>query len=126
MKAANRTYMRQMIVAMGFYVVLVIVSVWLIGRMEETIWRIPIALLPVIPAAFALRAFIRYLNSIDEFMQKMQLNAIAITAGATGMITFAYGFLENAGLPRLSWTFIFPLMIAIWGIALTAIERRYR
>ncbi|MCO5183773.1 MAG: hypothetical protein M9965_07525 [Anaerolineae bacterium] len=126
MKAANRTYMRQMIVAMGFYVVLVIVSVWLIGRMEETIWRIPIALLPVIPAAFALRAFIRYLNSIDEFMQKMQLNAIAIAAGATGMITFAYGFLENAGLPRLSWTFIFPLMIAIWGIALTAIERRYR
>ncbi|MCO5192256.1 MAG: hypothetical protein M9930_03015 [Anaerolineae bacterium] len=126
MKAANRTYMRQMIVAMGFYVVLVIVSVWLIGRMEETIWRIPIALLPVIPAAFALRAFIRYLNSIDEFMQKMQLNAIAIAAGATGMITFAYGFLENAGLPRLSWTFIFPLMIAIWGIALTVIERRYR
>lgn len=126
MKAANRTYMRQMIVAMVFYVVLVIVSVWLIGRMEETIWRIPIALLPVIPAAFALRAFIRYLNSIDEFMQKMQLNAIAIAAGATGMITFAYGFLENAGLPRLSWTFIFPLMIAIWGIALTAIERRYR
>ncbi|MCO5189533.1 MAG: hypothetical protein M9928_03850 [Anaerolineae bacterium] len=126
MKAANRTYMRQMIVAMGFYVVLVIVSVWLIGRMEETIWRIPIALLPVIPAAFALRAFIRYLNSIDEFMQKMQLNAIAIAAGATGMITFAYGFLENAGLPRLSWTFIFPLMIAIWGIALTIIERRYR
>lgn len=126
MKAANRTYMRQMIVAMVFYVVLVIVSVWLIGRMEETIWRIPIALLPVIPAAFASRAFIHYLNSIDEFMQKMQLNAIAIAAGATGMITFAYGFLENAGLPRLSWTFIFPLMIAIWGIALTAIERRYR
>ena len=126
MKTVERTYMRQFLTAMALYVVFVIVSVGLIGRMDQTLWRIPVALLPIIPAGFALRAFIRYLNNVDELVQKMQLNAIAIAAGATGMITFSYGFLENAGFPQLSWTFIFPMMIAIWGIALIVVERRYQ
>jgi hypothetical protein len=126
MKTVTRTYVRQFVIAMVAYTILLIASIWLIGRMEATIWRIPIALLPVIPASFALQAFIRYLNGIDEFMQKIQLNAIAVAAGATGMLTFAYGLMENVGLPPLSWTWIFPLLIMIWGIALFVFERRYR
>jgi hypothetical protein len=59
-------------------------------------------------------------------MQKVQLNAIAIAAGATGIITFSYGFLENVGFPSVSWMFVFPMMIVIWGIALFVLERKYR
>ena len=126
MNTVTRTYVRQFVIAMVGYSILVPLTIWVIGRMDETIWRIPMALMPVIPASFALQAFIRYLNGIDEFMQKVHFNAIAVAAGATGMITFSYGFLENVGFPSLSWTFIFPMMIAIWGIALFAFERRYR
>ena len=87
--------------------------------MEETIWRIPIALLPVIPAAFALwRAFIRYPNSTMSSWQKMQLNAISPPVRPHDHICVWLSG-ERRISSTLVVTFIFPLMIAIWGIALT-------
>jgi hypothetical protein len=38
---------------------------------------------------------------MDEVIRKIQLEALAIGLGAAGMLTFAYGFLENAGVPQL-------------------------
>jgi len=45
---------------------------------------------------------------------------------ATGLVTFAYGFLEGAGLPHLNWTLVLPLMVALWGIGVLAVALRYR
>ena len=42
------------------------------------------------------------------------------------MLTFAYGFLENAGLPKLSYVYVLPLMITLWGIGGAIATRRYR
>ena len=125
MDAATKRYLKEFLPAMALYAITVIATSWALERMGETPLRFFVAILPVIPMVFALLAFLRWLNSLDELQQRIQLNAIAFAAGATGMLTFAWGFLESAGAPCLSWTFIFPLMILFWGLGGVIARRTY-
>jgi len=103
----------------------VLVGKWLLRLAGDAWWRFPAAVLPVVPMALEVYVFLRYLNAIDELQQKIQLNAIGFAASLTGLITLTIGFLENAGLPRLSWTFVFPLMVALWSVGMILFTRRY-
>jgi hypothetical protein len=123
--AAGRAYAREFAIAMAAYVVAVIVTVWLTPNIDPT-FRAPFVLIPLIPSAFALRAYLRFLGRMDELGRRIQLEALAFGFGAAGMLTFAYGFLENAGFPKLSYVFVFPLMIALWGIGGAIATRRYQ
>ena len=123
--AASRAYTRELLIAMVAYVIAVLVTVRLTPDVDPVI-RVPFVLIPLIPSAFALRAYLRYLGRMDELGRRIQLEALAIGFGAAGMLTFAYGFLENAGFPQLSYVFVFPLMMALWGIGGAIAARRYR
>jgi hypothetical protein len=123
--AASRAYVREFFTAMAAYVVAVLVTVKLTPSVDPVL-RVPFVLIPLIPSAFALRAYLRYLGRMDELGRKIQLEALAIGFGAAGMLTFAYGFLENAGFPQLSYVFVFPLMIFLWGIGGAIATRRYQ
>jgi len=123
--AASRAYVREFFAAMAAYVVAVLVTVKLTPDVDPVV-RVPFVLIPLIPSAFALRAYLRYLGRMDELGRKIQLEALAIGFGAAGMLTFAYGFLENAGFPQLSYVFVFPLMIFLWGIGGAVATRRYQ
>jgi hypothetical protein len=123
--AASRAYVREFFTAMAAYVVAVLVTVKLTSSVDPVL-RVPFVLIPLIPSAFALRAYLRYLGRMDELGRKIQLEALAIGFGAAGMLTFAYGFLENAGFPQLSYVFVFPLMIFLWGIGGAIATRRYQ
>jgi hypothetical protein len=124
--AAGRAYAREFLAAMAAYVVAVVVSISLLRGGVDPSYRIPIALLPIVPAGFALVAYLRFLGRMDELGRRIQLEALAIGFGAAGMLTFAYGFLENAGFPQLSYIWVFPLMIALWGIGGAIATRRYQ
>lgn len=123
--AAGRAYAREFAIAMAAYVAAVIVTVKLSSDIDPVV-RAPFVLIPLIPSAFALRAYLRFLGRMDELGRRIQLEALAFGFGAAGMLTFAYGFLENAGFPRLSYVFVFPLMIALWGIGGAIATRRYQ
>ena len=123
--AAARAYAREFAIAMAAYVVAVVITVWLAPRIDPAL-RAPFVVIPLIPSAFALRAYLRFLGRMDELGRRIQLEALAFGFGAAGMLTFAYGFLENAGLPKLSYVFVLPLMIALWGIGGAIATRRYR
>jgi hypothetical protein len=122
---ASRAYVREFFTAMAAYVVAVLVTVKLTPDVDPVL-RVPFVLIPLIPSAFALRAYLRYLGRMDELGRKIQLEALAIGFGAAGMLTFAYGFLENAGFPQLSYVFVFPLMLFLWGIGGAIATRRYQ
>jgi len=122
---ASRAYARELLIAMAAYVVAVLVTVKLTPDVDPVL-RIPFVLIPLIPSAFALRAYLRFLGRMDELGRRIQLEALAIGFGAAGMLTFAYGFLENAGFPQLSYVFVFPLMIFLWGIGGAVASRRYQ
>jgi hypothetical protein len=125
MNQASKNYARDFTVTMIAYAVIIIVSRLILDNLGDTFWRFPIALLPVIPVIFLMLAFMRYLAGIDELQQRIQLQAIGFAAGTTGLLTFAYGFLELVGFPQFSTFFIFPMMIMLWGLGLAYFTRRY-
>jgi hypothetical protein len=126
-QSASKLYMREFWAAMAAYVVVLPVSITLIiASPPSAWWRIPLALAPVIPVLFVLRAFLRFFSRMDELQRRIQLEAFAFSFGATGVVTFSYGCLVYVGFPNLSWVYIFPLMIALWGIGAAVATRRYQ
>lgn len=125
MSKSAKTYLVEFGISMAAYVVVLFVSVWLLERNPDASWRYLLAVAPVVPVLFALRAFLRQLNRIDELQRRIQLNAVAFAAGATGIVTFTYGFLEGIGFPAMSVLYVFPLMIALWGIGVFVARLQY-
>jgi|SRR5450432_471216 hypothetical protein len=126
-KSASKLYVKEFSLAMGAYVIVLLVSLTLINISPNAAWwRIPLALAPVVPALFALGAYMRFFSRIDELQRRIQSEALAFGFGSAGILSFSYGFLENIGFPHLSWIFVFPLMIAMWGIGAAIAARRYQ
>lgn len=126
MPKAARTYMLHFSLAMALYALTVIGVIWLVQQSAPAWWHTLLALMPTVPLVLALVALLRFLNRMDELQQRIQLNAIAFAAGATGLASFAYGFLESVGWPHLSPIWILPLMSVLWGLALAVLNWRYR
>ena len=124
-RTAARAYTCELGLAMAAYVIVVLVSIRLVGGLDQPIKTL-VALTPLIPATLALFAYLRFLSRMDELGRRIQLEALAFGFGAAGMLTFAYGFLENAGFPQLSYIWVFPTMIALWGIGGAIASYRYR
>jgi hypothetical protein len=124
-RSAARAYTRELGLAMAAYVIVVLISIRLVSGLDQPIKTL-VALTPLIPAALALYAYLRFLSRMDELGRRIQLEALAFGFGAAGMLTFAYGFLENAGFPQLSYIWVFPLMILLWGIGGAVASYRYR
>lgn len=123
---AGRAYVIEFGSAMLAYTIVLGVSIALIERDPQSPWRYPLAIAPIVPACFALLAFVRFLGRVDELQRRIQFEAIGLSFAATGVLTFAYGFLENVGFPRLSYIWILPLMVMLWGLGLGIASRRYR
>lgn len=127
MNNASKRYIVEFGLAMIIaYPLVLVISIILLNQYPESSWRVPLALAPVVPPLFGLRAFLRFLGRMDELQRRIQFEAIGFSFGVTLVVAMTAGFLENAGLPRLSWIFVVPLMIALWGIGTALATRRYR
>ncbi|HYP42232.1 MAG TPA: hypothetical protein VEX13_17885, partial [Chloroflexia bacterium] len=125
MRKAEKTYTVHLIGSMIAYGLVLVASILILKASTDEWWRVPVALAPVVPAIFGLLAFVRFLGRIDELERRIQLEAIGFGFGGTAVLTFGYGFLENAGFPHLNWVYVFPIMIFLWGIGLAIARRKY-
>lgn len=121
-----RRYLREFALSMAAYVVAMLITVGFVGSMEPSLLRHLIALLPIAPVAAMLWSFLRYLEGVDELEQRIHLQGIGFAAGATGLLTFSYGLLQNTGLPEISMVWVLPLLIVTWGVGAGLARRRYR
>ena len=128
MDKAGRTYLARFVGTLTTYVIVLLASVLILRSFPDpgAVWRIPVALLPVVPAIVLIMVFVRQLRGMDELQRSIQLEALAIGFGGTAVLTFGYGFLQGVGFPLLNWTFVFPLMIGLWGIGVAIAGRRYQ
>lgn len=122
--------MKKYFLEFGFSMVLYVVTLFLsqsfvISHPAST-WVIWVSLLPVVPAIMATVAVIRQLARFDELQQRIQFVSFAISFAIVGLGTFTYGFLENAGYPHIPYVWIFPFMIAVWGIVTFVVARVYK
>lgn len=122
-----KRYYKEFGVAMGFYIVTVIASIYVLNQFElPQSAQIVITLIPVLPTIFVVIAILRALRESDELQQKIQLQAVTFSAITTGLITFSYGFLENIGFPPFPTILVLPIMFFLWGVSLGYFWRKYQ
>lgn len=108
------------------YTAAILFSVSFLNSNPDTPWGIWVSLIPVLPALLATIAVIRALRTLDELQRKIQLMSFASSFAIVGLSTFTYGFLENVGFPHIPYLWVFPFMIATWGLTTPVVARAYK
>jgi hypothetical protein len=127
MKEKTRQYVIELGGAMIGYAVLVLVSSALARAVElSSAVRYAVLLSPMIGAAAAAWAIVRHVRRIDELQQRRVLESLAFSFAVTAFGTFAWGFAEVAGAPKLPTLGIWPLMALLWVVGGFIAYRRYR
>ena len=108
------------------YLMVLVGSVIAVSANPDVDWKYVLAGLPLVPAGIVVWLTVRALSRLDEVQKRMQMQAIGFALAATALITFGYGFLEGAGMPHLNWTWVLPLITALWGLGLAALALKYR
>ena len=88
--------------------------------------RLALAVLPMLGTVAVAWVVLRGIRRLDELQRRVQLEALALAFAGTALITFGWGFLEDAGLPRFPTFGVWPLMAVLWVLGLTVVARRYR
>ena len=115
-----------MLISLALYAVALVISLkWLQAGVDGPL-KYSVALLPVLPALGIPLAVIRYCQAMDEFQQRIQLESLAFAFASAAIATFTYGFLQNAGLPDVSWVWVWPVMAVCWIVGLLVARWRYR
>jgi hypothetical protein len=115
-KQINLTYLREFFGAMLMYMLLLVAANKLGRPMAEGIARTLALASPMIGVLLVIWAIARHFRRVDEFIRMVTLENMVIAAAVTAGLTFTYGFLENAGYPRLSMFIVMPLMFGVWGL----------
>jgi hypothetical protein len=127
--ALRRRYLRAFIPAMALYVVALLVSVWLLKRVDHVAARALVALLPVPPVALAVRAMMHYIRDADELQRRIEVEALAIATACVSLGYLAAGFLQVAKVIDVpsgaAMIWVFPLVCLAYGLAKAVVSRRY-
>ncbi|AOF89426.1 putative membrane protein [Sinorhizobium sp. RAC02] len=110
---------------MAAYAVVLSISVLFVNQLEG-FWKTALSLAPMVPALAVAVSIMRQIRRIDELQRQIQLEALSLAFGGTALISFSYGFLENAGYPKLSMFVVWPLMAILWIIGGLISHRRFR
>lgn len=121
-KRITRIYWKELGAALVLYTVVIFAVMPRVDSIE-TLWlRAVFALSPMLPILLVTVAIVRHILRMDELQRARAFEVIALSAGATAILSLAYGFLEIAGFPRRS-------MFAVWiamGTFWLAINQIYR
>ena len=127
--ALRRRYLREFLPAMALYVIALLFSIWLLKRLDHVALRAVIALLPVPPVAFAVRAMMRYIRDADELQRRIEVEALAIATACVSLGYLAAGLLQTAKVidvpASVAMIWVFPLVCLVYGLAKAAVSRRY-
>jgi hypothetical protein len=126
-----RRYLIEFGGAMALYTASVPLTIILAQRYElQGAEALAAAMIPVVPTLLALWAFLRQFWRMDELQRRIVSEAMVVAALVVGLGTFALGWVltvTDAILPvaaTLIW--VLPAMIAVWGVAMFFVKRRYR
>ena len=127
-KAASKRYLVHFGGAMLVYSGVVLASVWTINSLEVTGWGAgALSLLPMVPALYALHAFVVRFRAVDEFLRRVEAEALLWAAGIVGFLSFGYGFLEGSiDAPQISMIWVLPALIATYGVIYAVLMWRSR
>ncbi len=112
----NRAYLMELGASLAVYMGLLFAAIYFGRPMPEGAARSLVLVSPMIGFVLMLWTIARHFNRIDEYMRLRLLENIAIAAGITAGLTFTYGFLETAGLPRISMFTVWVVLCGSTGV----------
>jgi len=117
-KAVTKRYLLHFGGGMAVYCAAVIASVLALEELDVTGWRAgALSLIPMVPALYALNAFVVRFRAVDEFLRRVESEALLWGAGIVGFASFGYGFLEGStSAPKISMIWVLPALIATYGV----------
>jgi len=115
-KQAPRRYFIEFNGAMLLYLAAVLGRVYAAPLVSDPTLKTLVILSPILPVFLAAFAALRFYRGIDEYHRLQILESLAIAAGAAGVITISWSFLEDVGFPPLPISYAWPVIAAVWGI----------
>ncbi len=109
-------YIAEMSAAFLLYIAVLVVSIDMGRPMHEGVGRTLLLVSPTLPFLLIVWAVVRQFRRMDEYGRLMSLECIAIAFGVTAGWVVTYGFMENAGYPRLSMFSIWTVMMSAWAV----------
>lgn len=123
-----RRYLREFLPAMAVYMA-VMLLLWPQTPHVHNAWlKGLLALTPVLPMAFVVRAMVRLVLGSDELEQRIHLIGLAAATAVVGVVSMAVGFLIAAHVVMLDGTvlfWIFPALVVVYSFARGWASRRY-
>ncbi len=114
----GKAYGREFTPAMIGYVVATLAVSFLIDFETAGWWKYGVALLPILPALWGVRAVARHLGRIDEMHRAAHLVAMSFGFGVAMVVALTIGFLSVAGLETERWGswLIYASGMASWAV----------
>lgn len=122
---AKRQYKVRFIVSIAAYMAIIFPLVSAADRATGA-WKILLALTPLIPLVVVFVSAIQMIRGIDELERQIHIEALAIAAGITALLSVTYGFLEVAHFPHPSAWFTYAVVMVAWCAATPFVSRKYK
>lgn len=127
MNEVCKTYRKHALLGFALYAAVAFVAMWLVGKYPLGVWRIPVALAPILPALFIARSIVRMFSSCDELQIRIHFQSLAFAFVGTALLTLTCGFLQEiAGVPIANWAWVWPLMGTLFLVGKLIAKRKYR
>ena len=113
-RKAGRKYQLELFGSIAIYMALLTPSLTYGPGLDAGVFKTAVLVCPMIGFFLMIWAVARQVGRMDEYQRGAMLETFAIAAAVTAGVTFSYGFLENAGYPRLSMFVVWGLMGSAW------------
>lgn len=110
------------------YVAIMLLLWPLLPRVHDEWLKILLALLPVLPVLFVVRAMVRLVLGSDELEQRIHLIGLAIAATIVSALSLGVGFLAAAHVISLDGSAlvcIWPALVVLYALGRNWANRRY-
>ena len=115
-KAKVSHYVLELTGAMVLYGIVLSAAIRVAPGLPADGLKLIVCVSPMLPIGLAIWAMARHFRRVDEYLKLVILENLAFAAAVTAGASLTYGFLENAGLPKISMFVVWPVMGAVWGV----------
>ena len=114
---APRRYFIEFNIAMVLYVGAVVGRKFVLPHVDNPTLRDLILVSPILPVCLVALAVVRFYRRMDEYHKLQLLEALAISAGVTAVVSASWSFLEDVGFPHLEMINAMMVMMMSWAAA---------
>lgn len=127
-RSIHQRYQREFWPAMAAYMAIMFLLWPLLPQVHSELLKIALAVLPVVPVLFVVRAMVRLVLGSDELEQRIHLIGLAIAATVVSTLSLAGGFLAAAGVIKLDGAiliWVWPTLVVVYAVGRGWASRRY-